>query len=110
MLQLQNPSQSNGILYGVLELGFERNSTDSFEFIVFGGDDQDGNYMSRTCVFKTSLSNFENSEWADLTSPVTAKKVLLGEKDSFFDNMILFPTYFYKCIQNFGFGKFKYAD
>lgn len=90
ILQLQNPSQSNGSSYGVLELGFEGNSTDSFEFIVFGGYDEDGNDMQQTCVFRTSLTNFQNSEWSDLTSPVTAEKVLLDEGDYFDDNM-MFP-------------------
>ena len=54
-IEIPNPSLENGSGYGVFPLDFKN---EKFEFLVFGGESTDGTLMGRTCIFRTSLTNF----------------------------------------------------
>lgn len=68
-LTLPNPSLVNGCQYGVVPLGADG---DSFEFLIFGGIEAKHNFdvMSRTCIFKTNVDNFQGSTFEVLGARV----------------------------------------
>lgn len=87
---MQNPTSMIGFCYGVIPLGVANDS--HFEFLVFGGYDGSG-YLDRTCVFRTNLSKFEESEFSVLTrhQDNNQSEELLCEADDF-NNIQFFPV------------------
>ena len=61
-IDIPNPSLANGSYYGVFPLCFKN---EKFEFLIFGGYSTN-DVMGRTCIFRTSLSNFFQSEFIKL--------------------------------------------
>jgi hypothetical protein len=64
---LKNPSLANGYQYGVLPLKSSSDG-DKIEFLIFGGNDKEYRLLDRTCVFKTCISNMNDSEFYMLES------------------------------------------
>jgi len=60
VLQLKNPGKENGSIFGVSLLP-STDADDSLEFLVLGGAIGDATCLNRTCIMKTSISNFSES-------------------------------------------------
>ena len=60
-----------------MPLGFK--SDDEAQFLVFGGMNPDYSRMKRTCVFTTSLSDFNKSEFVELKQNGESEELYVSE-------------------------------